>query len=82
MKLSPETIKNLSRDQLELLTELSELAAKETALTDHIEANRRQTEKAGLGRDREVAKSLMDDHEYDNLQSVRLIYERVQIKVK
>jgi len=82
MELSPEIIKNLSREQLELLTELSELAAKETQLTEHIENNRRQSEKAGLGREREVAKSLMDDHEYDNLLSVKQIYEREQIKGK
>jgi hypothetical protein len=82
MKLSPETIKNLTREQLELLTELSELAAKESQLTEHIENNRRQSEKAGLGREREIAKSLMDDHEYDNLLSVKQIYEREQVKNK
>ncbi|MCP4582580.1 MAG: hypothetical protein GY839_13305 [candidate division Zixibacteria bacterium] len=82
MELKPETIKNLTKEQLELLTELGELAAKETQLTEQIENNRRQSEKAGMGREREIAKNLMDDHEYDNLQSVKQIYEREQIKSK
>ncbi len=82
MKLTPETIKALSKEQLELLTELAELAKKEEDLTDVIESNRRKAEKAGLGRDREIAKSLMDDHEFDNLMSVRIIYEREQVRDK
>ena len=82
MELLPETIKSLSMDQLELLKELGELARKEADLTEIIENNRRMAEKAGLGRDREVAKSIMDDQEFDNLLSVQSIFEREQIKEK
>ncbi len=82
MDLTPEVIKKLSKDQLELLKELGELAKKEFELTELIAMNRRQAEKAGIGREREVAKHLMDDQEYDNLISVQLIYEREQVKAK
>jgi glutamate mutase epsilon subunit len=82
MKLSPEVIKGLSKQQLELLTELSELAIKEAGLAEQIDLNRRQAEKAGLNREKEKTNSLMDDHEYDNLLSVRLIYEREQVKTQ
>jgi len=82
MKLSPEVIKSLTKEQLELLTELSDLAGKEAGLTEQIESNRRQAEKAGLNRDKEAANSLMEDHEFDNLLSVRLIYEREQVKTQ
>ncbi len=82
MELTPEVIKKLSKDQLELLKELGELAEKEFTLTEKIELNRRQAEKAGIGRERELPEHLMDDREYDNLISVQLIYEREQIKAK
>lgn len=82
MKLTPETIKKLSMDQLELLKELGELAKKEADLTKIIEDNRRMAEEAGFARDREMAKSIMDDHEFDNLLSIQTIYEREQIKNK
>ena len=82
MELTPEFIKNLSKEQLELLTELGDLAKKEASLTENIEANRRQAEKAGIGREREVAKRLMDDPEFDNLISTQLIYEREQVRTK
>lgn len=82
MDLTPEFINGLSKDQLELLKELGEMAKKEYDLTELIEMNRRQAEKAGIGREHEVAKRLMDDHEYDNLISVQLIYEREQIRAK
>jgi hypothetical protein len=82
MELSPEVIKSLTKEQLELLIELSELAGKEAGLTEQIDSNRRQAEKAGLNRDKEAANSLMEDHEYDNLLSVRLIYEREQVKTQ
>ena len=82
MELTSELIKNLGKEQLELLTELGELAAKEATITEQIELNRRQAEKAGIGREREIASRLMDDQEYDNLVSVQLIYEREQIRSK
>jgi len=82
MELSAEVIKGLSKEQLELLTELSELARKEAELTEQIDSNRRQAEKAGLNREKEAANSLMEDHEFDNLLSVRLIYEREQVKTQ
>ena len=82
MKLTPEFIKELSKDHLELLTELGDLAKKEFDLTESIENNRRQAEKAGIGREREVAKRLMEDQEFDNLISIQLIYEREQVRAK
>lgn len=82
MDLTPEYISKLSKDQLELLKELGELAQKEYDLTQLIETNRRQAEKAGIGREREVARRLMDDREYDNLISIQPIYEREQVRAK
>jgi len=82
MELSPEVIKNLTKEQLELLIELGELSRKEAEYTDIVESNRRKAEKAGLGREREVARSLMDDHEFDNLLSVQVIYQREQVRDK
>ena len=82
MDLTSNFIKGLSKDQLELLKELGELAKKEYELTELVEMNRRQAEKAGIGREREVAKHLMDDREYDNLISIQLIYEREQVRAK
>jgi seryl-tRNA synthetase len=82
MKLTSETIKKLSKEQLELLIELGDLAKKEAELTEKIENTRRQAEKAGLGRDREEVKNLMDDPEFDDLLSVRVINEREQIREK
>jgi hypothetical protein len=82
MELSPEVVKNLTKEQLELLIELGELARKEAELTEIVENNRRRAEMAGLGREREVAKSLMDDQEFDNLLSVQVIYQREQVRDK
>jgi hypothetical protein len=82
MELTPEFIKSLSKEQLELLTELGDLADKETQLTEKIEAIRRTAEKAGIGREREVAKRLMDDPDFDRLLSVQLIFEREQVRDK
>jgi hypothetical protein len=82
MELTPELIIKLNKDQMELLKELGELAKKEAELTKIIDDNRRMAEKVGLGRDREEAKSIMDDHEFDSLLSVQSVYEREQIKTK
>lgn len=82
MELTPELIKSLSKEQLELLTELGELAAKEATITEEVERIRRQAEKAGIGREREIASRIMDDPEFNNLVSVQLIYEREQIRSK
>jgi hypothetical protein len=82
MKLTPETIKKLSREQLELLAELGDLAKKEAELTGNIEDTRRQAEKVGIGRNREEVRSLLDDPELDDLLSVRIINEREQIRGK
>lgn len=82
MKLTPETIKKLSKEQLELLAELGDLAKKEADLTMNIENTRRQAEKAGLGRDREEVRSLLNDPEFDDLLSVRVMNEREQIRGK
>lgn len=82
MDLTPEYIKRLPQNQLELLKELGELAKKEYDLTEQINMNRRQAEKVGLNRDRESANRLMDDHEFDNLISIQSTYEREQVRGK
>ncbi len=82
MKLTPESINKLNPGQLQLLDELGDLARKEAELNAIIEANRHQAEKAGIGRDRENLKSIIDDPEYDNLISVKAIKEREQVKEK
>lgn len=82
MKLTPEFINKINTAQLELLDELGDLARKEAELNSIIEANRRQAEKVGLGRDRENIKSIVDDPEFDNLLSVKSIKEREQVKEK
>lgn len=82
MKLSPEFIRKLSVEQIELLTELGDLAKKEAQLTDLIETTRRQAEKVGLGRDREKVKNITDDPELEYLLSVSTIRDKEQVKDK
>jgi hypothetical protein len=82
MKLSPDFVRKLSTEQMELLTELGDLAKKESQLTELIEMTRRQADKVGLGRDREKTRSLMDDPEFEYLLTVGAIKEKEMIKDK
>jgi hypothetical protein len=82
LKLTAEFVRTLSTEQIELLTELGDLAKKESELTEITEFNRRQADKVGLGRDREKAKNLMDDPELEFLLSVNAIKEKEQIRDK
>jgi hypothetical protein len=67
---------------MQLLTELGDLARKESELTQSIDVNRRQADKVGLGRDREKVKYLIDDPELEYLLSVNAIREKEQVRDK
>jgi len=82
LKLTPEFIRTLSEEQIQLLLELGELAKKESDLTESIEVNRRQADKVGLGRDREKVKYLIDDPELEYLLSVNTIRDKEQVRDK
>ena len=82
MGLTPETIKKLNPDQLELLVELGDLAKKEEELTLQIDTIRRQEEKVGLGRNNRNAKAIHEDDEFVELLSLRFIREREIIREK
>jgi hypothetical protein len=82
LKLTPEIIRTLSEEQIQLLLELGELAKRESDLTESIEVNRRQADKVGLGRDREKVKYLIDDPELEYLLSVNTIREKEQVRDK
>ena len=80
--LTPEVIKSLTPDQLELLVELGELAKKEEELTRLIEAIRRQEEKVGLKSESRLPKAVFEDTEFDDLLSLRAFRERLIIRDK
>jgi hypothetical protein len=82
LKLTPEMIRTLSEEQMQLLTELGDLAKKESDLTESIEVNRRQADKVGLGRDREKVKHLIDDPELEYLLSINAIRDKEIIRDK
>jgi len=80
--LSPEIIKSLSPEQLELLVELGDLAKKESELTYQIESIRKQEEKVGLARDSRQTKAIHEDTEFVDLLSLRAVREREIIRDK
>jgi hypothetical protein len=82
MKLTPDFVRKLTLEQMELLTELSDLAKKESQLTELIELTRRQAEKVGMGRDKEKIRNLMDDPEFEHLLTIGAIKDKEQIKDK
>ncbi len=82
MELTPEIIKKLTPDQMELLIELGDLAKKEEALSMEIDTIRRQEEKVGLSRNNHTIKTLHEDSEFVNLLSLRAIREREIIRDK
>ena len=79
-ELTPELIKNLTPEQLELLAELGELAKSELELTSKIDATRKAAEKVGINRDKRETKALHEDKDYDELLSIRAIKEREVIR--
>ncbi len=81
-KLTPEVIKNLTNDQVELLVELGDLAKKEWELTEKIEDLRKQAQKVGLDSGERKTRAIHEDNEFDELLSLRLIREREMIRGK
>ena len=80
IELTPELIKKLTPEQLELLAELGDLAKSELELTAKIDATRKAAEKVGLNRDKRTTKALHEDKDYDELLSIRAIKEREVIR--
>jgi hypothetical protein len=81
-KLTPEIIKNLSSDQVELLLQLGDLARSEWELTGKIDEMRKQADKVGWkGRETDT-KAIHEDSEFDELISLRLVREREIIRDK
>jgi hypothetical protein len=81
-ELTPEVIKSLTPDQLELLIELGDLARKEEELTEQIDMIRRQEEKVGLGRNNRQSKAVHEDNEFVDLLSLRAVRERMIVRDK
>ena len=80
--LTPEIIKRLNDDQIELLLELGELARTEKELTEKIEDIRKQSENVGLRGSERETRAIYEDNEFDELLSVKLIREREAIREK
>ncbi len=80
--LTPENIRNLSNDQIELLSELGELAKSERDLTEKIEIIRKQSENVGLRGPNRETRALYEDSEFDELLSIKSIREREAIREK
>jgi hypothetical protein len=81
-ELTPDIIKSLTPDQIELLVELGDLARKEEELTSQIETIRRQEEKVGLDRHNRNSEAIHEDSEYVDLLSLRAVRERLLIRDK
>jgi hypothetical protein len=81
-ELTPEIIKKLTDEQVELLVELGDLAKKEWELTEKIEDLRKQAQKVGLDSGERETKAIHEDNEFDELLSLRLIREREMIRDK
>jgi hypothetical protein len=81
-ELTPELIKNLSAEQMELVVELGEMARAEASLTEQIETIRKMEEKVGLGRDHRQTRAIYEDTEYDELLSAKSVREREIVREK
>jgi hypothetical protein len=79
-ELTPDIIRTLTADQIELLIELGDLARKEGDLTAQIDSIRRQEEKVGLARNSKVNRAVHEDSTYVDLVSVRFVRERSVIR--
>ena len=75
-ELTPDIIKTLTPDQIELLIELGDLARKEEELTGQIDDIRRQEEKVGLARNNHLNRAVHEDSSFVDLLSVRAVRER------
>jgi len=82
IELTPEVIKNLSNEQLELLAELGELAKTERDLTEKIEDIRKQSENVGLRSPNRETRAIHEDSDFDELLSIKSIREREAIREK
>jgi hypothetical protein len=82
IELTPEVIKKLSNEQLELLAELGELAKTERDLTEKIEDIRKQSENVGLRSSNRETRALHEDSDFDELLSIKSIREREAIRDK
>lgn len=80
--LTPDIIKSLNNDQVELLLELGDLAKSEFELTRKIDDLRKQAEKVGWDESARETKAIHEDSEFDDLISLRLIREREIIREK
>jgi hypothetical protein len=81
-KLTPDIIKNLNNDQVELLLELGDLAKSEWELTGKIDDMRKQADKVGWKGKEAETKAIHEDNEFDELISLRLVREREIIRDK
>jgi len=81
-KLTPEIIKNLNNEQVELLLELGDLARIELELTAKIEEVRKQSEKVGWKNGEGKTSAVHEDSEFDELISLKFIREREIIRDK
>lgn len=81
-ELTPEVIRNLSKDQIELLVEIGELAKTEKDLTEKIETTRKQSEYVGLNTADRSTKAIYEDSNFDELLSIRAIKEREAVREK
>ncbi len=79
-ELTPDIIKTLTPDQIELLIELGDLARKEEDLTSQIDNIRRQEEKVGLARNNHLNRAVHEDSSFVDLISVRFVRERSIIR--
>lgn len=80
--LTPEIIKKLTDEQVELLVELGDLAKTEWELAEKIENTRKQAQKVGLDGGSRETKAIYEDNEFDELLSLRAIREREFIREK
>jgi len=80
--LTPEIIRNLNNEQLELLAELGDLAKMERDLTEKIENIRKQSENVGLRSPNRETRALHEDSDFDELLSIKSIREREGIRDK
>ena len=81
-KLTPDIVKNLNSEQVELLIELGDLAKSEWELTGKIDDMRKQAERVGWKDDKSETKAIHEDNEFDELISLRLVREREMIRSK
>lgn len=81
-ELTPEVIRNLSNEQIELLVEIGELAKTEKDLTEKIETIRKQSEYVGLNTSDRATKAIYEDSNFDELLSIKAIREREAVREK